>query len=119
MHVIRKEQMEALSAYMRQSFEDRMVEHIAADFPELFARMKEEGSREFVRAGVERCAPHGIDTEGGIRFIVDLLLEHPDFDESRDMAWARTILQDGELSGQAKVNLIEKRLESAKSRHKA
>ena len=119
MLVIRKEQMEALSAYMRRNFEDRMVEHIAADFPEQFERMKEEGTREFVRAGVARCAAHGIDTEGGIRFVVDLLLEHPDFDGSRDMAWARTILQDGELSGQGKVNLIQQRLEAAKARRKA
>ncbi len=119
MLTIRKEQMDALSAYMRRSFEDRMVKHIVADFPQQFERLKEEGTREFVRAGVERCAGHGIDTEGGIRVIVDLLLEHADFDASSDMAWARKILQDAELSGPAKVSLIEKRLEAAKSRRTA
>lgn len=116
MLAIRKAQIDALSDVMRQSFEDRMVEHMAADFPTQFAQLQEPGARELVRAGIERCAGYGIDTEAGIRFVVDVLLEYPDFDGSRDMAWARKILDDGELSGQAKVKLIEKRLEAAKAR---
>lgn len=111
MLVIRKEQMEALSAHMRRSFEDRMVEHIAAEFPQRFEQLNETGTREFVRAGIARCAEYGIDTEAGIRFMVDLLLQHPEFDASGEIAWARTLLQDPELSGDAKVSLMEKRLQ--------
>lgn len=36
MLTIRKEQMEVLSAYMRQGFEDRMLKHFAEVFPERY-----------------------------------------------------------------------------------
>ena len=49
MLVIRREQMDVLSAYMRAQFEQRMVNHLRAKFPERTQDLPDEKIRSVVQ----------------------------------------------------------------------
>lgn len=111
MLTIRKEQMEVLSAYMRQGFEDRMLKHFAEVFPERYEKAKEEEYRLLIRSGIEKAASYEVRDEHSVALFLDLMMgDGPDFDQLPAHAWMRTILTDKSLSGSAKMQLIYERL---------
>ena len=120
---IRREQMQALSEYMRQSIEDRMVRHLAISFPPQFKAMTSEGSgdqpvRALIRKGIERAARYQIVSRRDVgRFIEVMVAVDPMFDERKDLAWARQILQHPGFTSQGKMDLIYQRLRDPENAH--
>ncbi len=116
MLIIRREQMEVLGAYMRQSFEDRMVRHLAQSFPVQFKKLVpspggEEGVRALIRRGIENAASYDITSERDVgRFIEVMVAVHPQFDALKELDWARQILGENSLMSRAKMDLIYQRL---------
>lgn len=116
MLVIRKAQLEALSAYKRQSFEDRMVDHLAEVFPEESRKMldAEAGDgkvRELVHHGVEKAAGYEIRAERNVSLFIDLMVGiAPGFDDMKDTAWTRRILLNPDVPEDTKLDLIYDRL---------
>lgn len=117
MWMLRKEHMEALSAYMRQGFDDRMVKHLRTDFPQESGKMDEKQLREFIDSGVKKASTYTIEPERDVCRFIDLMVGlGADFDKARDMVWARTILRDPALPSGSKLDLIEHRLSNGRAR---
>ena len=116
MLTIRREQMEVLSAYMRQSFEDRMVRHLAQSFPAQCKKLApptsgDESVRALIRQGIEKAASYDITSERDVgRFIEVMVAMDPRFDEPGALDWARQILREKILSARARMDLIYQRL---------
>lgn len=116
MLTIRREQMEVLSAYMRQSFEDRLVRHLAQSLPVQFKKLAsptsgDEPVRTLIRQGIQKAAGYDITSERDVgRFIEVMLAIDPRFDEPGVLHWARQILREKILTARAKMDLIYQRL---------
>ena len=122
MLTIRREQMEVLSAYMRQSFEDRMVRHLAQSFPAQFKKLAlppsgDQSVQALIRQGIEKAASYDITSERDVgRFIEVMLAIDPRFDEPGALDWARQILREKILTARAKMDLIYQRLRGEQQR---
>ncbi len=109
MLTIRKAQMQALSAYMRESFDNRMVRHIATAFPAEARRLRasagpEDGVRALVRHGVTKAERYSIRVERDIAsFIEFMVVLGPEFENASGMESVRRTLTNRELPGHAKV----------------
>lgn len=116
MLTIRKTQMQALNAYMRQSFEDRMVRHLAQAFPELYQAMLDPKGgdrrvRGFIQEGVRRAARYDIKSERDVALFIEVMAavdEH--FEEKPEMKWAAAILKDPSLRGDDRIWLVYNRV---------
>ena len=105
--VIRREQMDALDAYSRGAFRQRVLDHLAADLPDRWARLGPGGAELLVDRAIEKGFGYGIDEEDDLQKYVDLCAElGPDFEKDEEMEWARDILMRPSLSGHAKLQLI-------------
>lgn len=111
MLTIRKQQMDALAAYMARRFEDRMVAHLAAEFPAPAKERGEPALRALVQAGVRKGADHGIETERDVARLIKLMFEFGvEFERSPARLGAEETLRHPTLSGQAKTELLFLRL---------
>jgi hypothetical protein len=105
--VIRREQMDALDAYSRATFRQRVVDHLAIDLPQRWAQLGPGGAEMLVDRCIEKGMGYGIDEEDDLQVYVDLCAElGPDFEKDEEMEWARDILLKPSLSGRAKLQLI-------------
>ena len=122
MLTIRREQMEVLSAYMRQGFEDRMVRHLAQSFPAQFKKLAlptsgDEPVRTLIRQGIAKAVGYDITSERDVgRFIEVMVAIDPQFDEPGVLDWARQILRERILTARAKMDLIYQRLRDEQQR---
>ena len=97
MFKIRKEQVGAFREESIRDFEQQMLDHLQRCFPERWPALGEARARELIRAGIARAARHGIDSEGDVCKLVDLMLVFgADFDER--CAWAKDIWSAPELA---------------------
>lgn len=116
MLIIRREQMQALSDYMRRSFEDRMVRHIAQSFPAQFKKLAPPPAgdapvRALIQQGIERAANYEITIEREVGRFIEVMVElGAGFETRADAAWAQTILRDVTLSGRVRMELIHQQL---------
>ncbi|OQY28744.1 MAG: hypothetical protein B6244_06175 [Candidatus Cloacimonetes bacterium 4572_55] len=95
MLVIRKQQMDALSQVVMDTFEDRMVAHLYDTFPEKCAEMGESSVREDIQYGVQRSAQYGIEAERDVcRYIDVMFVLGRDFDNDPSLPKIRAILID-------------------------
>lgn len=114
--IIRRDQIRAFEAYMRAAFEDRMVAHMRAHYPERYGALSrggedETGARDLVRLAVEKATRIGARREGSIQQLLEIMLEtRPDFDEDIAMAWARAILDDDTMGGGTRIQLVHQKL---------
>lgn len=116
MVTLRKKQMAVLASYMRKRFEDRVVRHIADSHPAQFNKLVSPSSgdepvRILVRQGIEKAAGYQIRSERDVERFIDLLVVlGRDFETRADAAWAKDILRDQNLSGCARLELIQQQL---------
>lgn len=95
MFVLRKAHLDSLSKAAMESFEDRMVPHLRASFPDECEELGEIGIRVRIQEGVERAKGHEIVAEKDVaRFIHFMFTIRPDFDTSLRTRWAAAILGD-------------------------
>ena len=88
---------------MRQ-FEDRLVSHLAQHFPDRFLELKEDGTRDAVRFGVEKAGSYGIESERDVSVYIDIMFEFGKYFDD-DFAWAGNILRDPEYDGQPSARM--------------
>ena len=114
----RKEQMDVLSEYMRHSFEKRMVEHIAEEFPDKYRKMQdpERGDakvHELVREGMGKAEGYGLTSERDVALFIDVMVRvSPDFDQRPDMDWACEILKSDSVPPDGKLDAIHEELDA-------
>jgi len=107
MLVIRREQMEILSACMLKGFEDRIVGYLAKRFPDACAAKDEPAPRESLRKGIEHASRHGITTEYDVaRYIELMYCLSEDFETSPETFWVSAILENPELSPSEKMDQL-------------
>lgn len=108
MLTIRKEQMEAFSAAMSRRFEQRMLEHIRDIFADRTKPVSDEKIRIFIQDSITRAERYTIEYEDDIRrFIEYLVIYGTQFDTKPETRWAGEILQRTDLSGTAKMDMID------------
>ena len=113
MFTIRSEQMSQLQAHMMRKYEDRVIAKIAEAYPKRFKQEGEEKVREFIQAAIRKGEPHGITEDDETEQFALLLFAHGlDFEKAPGKEECRRILNDPDLPGDAKVNLLEREMES-------
>ena len=110
MLVIRKEQMEVLSAAMRDQFEWRMVDHLRTKFPDRTQEFPDEKIRLVVQDSMRKAKGYNIEYEDDIRrFIEYLVIYGIRLDVREETQWIGDILRRDDLTGTAKMDLIDSR----------
>ena len=101
MLVIRREQMDVFRAAALRSFEDEMVEHLAAFSPPLFSAAGAEQLRKAIRLGMQRAGGYGFTFRGPVRlYLESMLLFGAYFDTDPQYPWAARILSSQESGPQ-------------------
>jgi hypothetical protein len=109
--LIRKNQMDQMSADMMNSFEDRMVEHLNQFFKAKTKPMGEEAVRQSIRDGVGRASGYFVESERDVARFIDLKFAlHQEWDTQPEMDWAKKILDDMSLAGEQKMDQIYQEL---------
>jgi hypothetical protein len=107
MFTIRREQMETLRIHVVAQYVEQAVRRIRAQFPATCAALGPDGTEALVKDGVARAERHGIEENREVDRFIDLMLRlAPTFDELPAFAWARAILDTGDLDERAKLDLI-------------
>jgi hypothetical protein len=110
MLTIRKEQMAAIGDGELKRFEQRMVRHIATEYPEKYQKLGEPKTLSLVREGIETGGQNGIKSAGPVAALIELMVEFGErFELSPDQAWAHEILAHETLPGGVKIELIGER----------
>ena len=112
--VIRSEQMTVLGEASVSSFENRMLRQSAAAYPDQYSEMGETGLRNLIRRVIKTARAHGIDTEGGVAVLLELMILFGEkFERSPERKWANEMLRDPDLPGLLKIRLIRERIMSS------
>lgn len=107
---IRKEQMETLSAYMREQFEWRMVLHLREIFSERTKDLSDDRIRIVVQDGIRKAECYRIEYEDDIRRFIEYFVTYGTrLDVREETQWIGDILRRDDLSGTTKMNLIDSR----------
>jgi len=102
---IRKQQVDTLVEDLVAKFVRRMAEHVRNTYPEQAAAMTQEKLQAFVSDVIEQAETEGIDTEDEVQVYLDhALVLGQDFNTKYD--WAAEALEDLELSGEEKIELL-------------
>ena len=110
MLTIRKEQMDVLSAYMHHQFEQRMIKHLRAKFPDRTKDLPDERIRLVVQDSIRKAKGYDIEYEDDIRrFTEYLVIYGMRFDVREETRWIGDILRRDDLTGTAKMDLIDSR----------
>jgi hypothetical protein len=105
---IRQEQMDVLSAHMRHQFEQRMIKHLRAKFPDRTKDLPDERIRLVVQDSMRKAKGYNIECEDDIRrFTEYLVIYGMRFDVREETRWIGDILRRKDLSGAAKMDLID------------
>ena len=118
MLVIRKEQIEVLSAAMRQRFIDRMVSHLNTVFPDKLIEMESiqadddnQSLEAYITNLITTAEEIDILTEGDVARYISFVTEFGEgFDKDRNMRWATNILANRKLSGTTRISLLYEHL---------
>ena len=75
MLVTSEEQMESMSVYMLEQFEDRMVQHLSTRFPEPTGAMSEQDLRSHIRKHKGKAKIYGVlfERDGGVATVSPVL----------------------------------------------
>jgi hypothetical protein len=108
MLTIRKEQMDVLSTHMRNQFEQRMIKHLRAKFPDRTKDLPDERIGLVVQDSMRKAKGYGVEYEEDIRrFTEYLVIYGMRFDVREETRWIGDILRRKDLSGAAKMDLID------------
>lgn len=108
MFKIGAEQMQAMSRLMAEEFSQQMATHLRELFPEQTAPLDEQVLLTHVRETIARASRYDVVLEGDVqRYLECAVLFGWEFDRAPECAWARSILEDANLKGAAKVDALE------------
>jgi hypothetical protein len=113
MFTIRKEQMEALEAHMRERFIEKTLAQVGEVFPEASQRQGPKVLRALIENGLETAAKYQVLGEREVILFVDLMMElGPDFLQQPKYKWIETTLQNPDFNESQKLDVIYTRLEA-------
>ena len=108
MLIIRKEQMETLSKYMLNHFENRMIAHLRSRFKAQLVQTDDSELLALIRRGIEQAKQYDILEEFGIKRYLEYMIEYdPNFDTNPSTSWARQILTAEGVSGSKKMDRLD------------
>jgi len=111
MLTVRNAQLILLAEPGNQAVQDRMVRYVESDFPARFAEWGLAGSRAFVQRGLAVAAANGIDTEGAIAVLLQLMIAFGEqFERSPDRDWACELLAHPTLPPSLKMQMLRQRM---------
>lgn len=94
---IRKEQMQALNAYMRENFVDEMLAYLREHFPQDCEVLGQAQTRRVIDLGIDRAAEHGFEIKGDVCNFITLMFSLGSyFDEDPLLPWASEALEGEE-----------------------
>jgi hypothetical protein len=115
MLTIRKEQMEALNAVMRERFIEKTMRHLRDLFPEETKPLAEPDLRAFVEDGMKRAGGYSIVSEREVTLFIDLMMGlGKDFEAQPNRDWIKRVLVNPEFDEQEKIDVIYQRLQATK-----
>ena len=107
MLIIRKEQMEALSAHARAKFISVMRRHLEGAFPERCAEFGEERVRALIESGMTKAEGFGLVAEQDVAGLIHFMFEsHPEFDRRPEFGWAVEVLRDTSVEPTERVDRL-------------
>jgi hypothetical protein len=108
MLVMREEQLEILSKYALDEFENRMIPHLRSRFKEQLLPMDDSKLRSLIRHGIAKAKQYDIAEEFDVRRYLEYMLEYgPDFDTSPSTSWAHQILMTQGATGAKKMDRLD------------
>jgi hypothetical protein len=114
MLVIRAAQLDVWRQSSVDAFTARAVQRLASVYPDAYAKLGDDGARALVARAIDTGARHGIDTEGGVSALVDLMVQVGErFERSPHAEWARKILAHPKLPGELKIQALVGRIAAA------
>ncbi len=112
MFAIRKAQMQAFSAALREDFEDRMARRLKAVFPQEVGALAGEASgdekcRVLIRREARKAAAYGIEERRDLAAFIELAVAlGPDFEGRQEFSWARKVFLSETVPTRAKMRVI-------------
>jgi hypothetical protein len=114
MLVIRSQQMDAFRESSQTAFVERLAARLRRGVADRVSSLSAPELHAFVRRGIARAAELGIRIEWDVcRFVTYRARWGEDFEDRTATAWAGAILQDADLNGTAKMDLIDYRSRQA------
>jgi len=111
MLTIRDAQLHTLAIASAESFRERMVRHISAEFPARYQEMGEAEARGFVEDGIRKGRAHQVLAQGAVAALIELMIDFgKDFERSPDRDWAQTMLNHPTLPDVVKMGAIRDRM---------
>jgi hypothetical protein len=108
---IRPEQVNALTAAMRDQANVRLAEYARKRFPTVFQKTSDKELRAFVEKVRAQAKKYGITREDNVATILDFAVMYGEgFDEA---SWASEILASQVLHGPDKVAILRQRVRSS------
>jgi hypothetical protein len=107
MLVIRREQMEVFSSYMRDRLESRLAIHLERFFPDVCRQLGGSGVREAIRYGIERSGSYGMRSHQAVCKYLNLMFTFGrNFDTDPQHPWAAEILHGVAENGDERMSLL-------------
>jgi PAS domain-containing protein len=108
---IRKAQIAAFDAMMMRRFEGRVLARLTQELPAAVRALGGDGARAYVETAIRNATGYGVVEDADAERYVLLLAGHGlGADAMPDEEGRREILEDADLPGDAKVQLLERRL---------
>jgi len=93
---------------MSGRFEQRMLEHIKNTFPERIKQVSDEKIRTVIQDSIKKSESYAIEYEDDIRrFIEYLIIYGTQLDSKPETRWIAAVLQRTDLTGTAKMDMID------------
>jgi hypothetical protein len=107
MFTIRKEQLQALDRDKRESFVDRMLQHLREFFPGKCDALGENQLRKWIEHGIERAKAYRIVSERDVCKYIDVMIVFgKEFDRDKALPWASKILNGHYSQAGEKIDLL-------------
>jgi hypothetical protein len=102
--------MTVLEQAARRNFEDRVVDYLSKQLPDVCAKVDEATLRESIQKGIQHASRYGITNEYDVARYIELRhLFFQDFDTVFDVAWAKEILENPDMDSHPKMNELWER----------
>ena len=113
MLTVRKAQLDAFVSDFLARFEARILAEMQVRYPKACEALGLARCKEIIHQGVKKAEAHSIAGEDDVFDFVELFFElGTGFETDPDFAWIQSVLEDGELPGDGKMELITARLGS-------
>lgn len=110
MLTLRREQIDEIGRRLAGRWEDTMVVHLEAFFPDECKELGEKGVRDAITLGQKKAAKYDIYTERDVCIFLNFMFAYGfDFDNDPEIPWAKEILTNPNYTrSNLKMYLLEK-----------